>query len=353
MNEEFVDVAAIEKELKELWADMAAGKEQKEAVTRSCVHNLIVFAPGDKSDAEVNVIIGEVTVQNPGRVFILLPDLSSQEKKVSAWVSAQCYRTSGMRQQVCCEQIMVRAQGDAIQGLPSILEPLTIPDLPVFVWWRAPLTNSKLFNELLEFADRTIVDTSLQDDTQTIQEIIRILSQNHAICAFSDLNWARVTIWRELIARLFDSADTRSQLNEITRVEITARQPLSLQPLFLISWLGSRLKWRVDSKIKNEGDNIVLRCINGNNNLVDIVITKADKDLSVVRLHTTTTLFSVSATPESFHSEVSSLSTQKVSITHDKRIVRQNEADLLRKELQILGRDMGYEQAIQFLDGLF
>src|SRR5262245_62655719 len=128
MNEGFVDVAAIEKELKELWTDMSSEKGQKEAVTRTCVHNLIVYAPGERSDAEVNAIVAEVTIQNPGRVFILLPDPSSKEKKVSAWVSAQCYRTSGMRQQICCEQIMVRAQGDAVQELPSILDPLTIPD---------------------------------------------------------------------------------------------------------------------------------------------------------------------------------------------------------------------------------
>ena len=82
MNEGFVDVAAIEKELQKLWADMGAQKDgEREAVTRACVHNLVVYAPGENSDAEVNAIIGEVTVQNPGRVVILLPDPSKKEKK--------------------------------------------------------------------------------------------------------------------------------------------------------------------------------------------------------------------------------------------------------------------------------
>jgi glucose-6-phosphate dehydrogenase assembly protein OpcA len=351
MNESFIDVPAIEKELKKLWTDMSTQHAQQEAVTRACVHNLIVYAPGERSDAEVNATVAEVTVQNPGRVFILLADTSIKEKKVSAWVSAQCYRTSGMRQQVCCEQIMVRAHGESVQELPSILEPLMIPDLPVFVWWRASVSNEKVFNDLLEFAARTIIDSAIQDSNQSIQEIIQTLVHNMPVCAFSDLNWARITIWRELIARLFDASDTRSLLNEISRVEISSANTLSLQPLFIVSWLGCRLKWRIDSKILKDADNIRLRFIDGNNHNVDVVISKGTRPLENVRLVTDSKIFTVSCSEEAFRSEVSLQG--KVMFTQDKKIVALTEADLLRKELQIVGRDVGYEQMIQFLAGLF
>jgi glucose-6-phosphate dehydrogenase assembly protein OpcA len=352
MNEGFMDVAAIEKELKELWTDMSSEKGQKEAVTRTCVHNLIVYAPGEQSDAEVNAIVAEVTVQNPGRVFILLPEPSSKEKKVSAWVSSQCYRTSGMRQQICCEQIMVRAQGDAVQDLASIIDPLTIPDLPVFVWWRAPLSKGKVFEDLMEFANRTIVDSSIQSAGQSIQEINQLLVRNISACAFSDLNWARLTIWREMIARFFDSSDALPQLNEISRIEISSDQPLPLQPLFLISWLGSRLKWRIESKIKNEANHISLRCVNAHNRTVDVLISKGNTHLDSIRLLTETNIFSVSFTGEAFHVEVASPKTGKVTFSQDKKFVPLKEADLLRKELQIICRDQGYEETIQFLNTL-
>src|SRR5262245_47845557 len=115
MKTEFADVASLERELRELWEGMASKGAEQEAVTRACVHNLIVYAPGEKSDAEVNSIIAEITVQNPGRVFILLPDPASKNDRTNAWVSAQCYRTAGKREQVCCEQIMLRAEGEAVR----------------------------------------------------------------------------------------------------------------------------------------------------------------------------------------------------------------------------------------------
>jgi glucose-6-phosphate dehydrogenase assembly protein OpcA len=351
MNEAFIDVATIEKELKKLWTEMSTQHSQKEAVIRACVHNLIVYAPGERSDAEVNSIVAEITVQNPGRVFILLPDTSIKEKKISAWVSAQCYRTSGMRQQVCCEQIMVRAHGESVQELPSILQPLMIPDLPVFVWWRAPVSNEKVFNDLLEFAARTIIDSAFQDSNQSIQEIIQTLVRNVPLCAVSDLNWARLTIWRELIARLFDAIDARPMLNEISRIEIASDNPLSLQPLFILSWLGCRLNWVLDSKIMKVRDHIHLRFADANNHNVDVVISSGARALESVKLVTESKVFSVSSTAEAFRSEVTS--SGKVVFTQDKRLVPLTEADLLRKELQIVGRDVGYEQMIRFLESLF
>jgi glucose-6-phosphate dehydrogenase assembly protein OpcA len=358
MNEEFVDVAAIEKELQKLWADMGAGKSgEREAVTRACVHNLIVYAPGENSDAEVNAIIGEVTVQNPGRVVILLPDPSKKEKKANAFVSAQCYRTAGTRQQVCCEQIIVRADGEAVLELPSLLAPLVIPDLPVFVWWRTPVGKGIVFDELLEFADRAIIDTAIDDQSQNIQDVTQMLLQNKHLCAFSDLNWARLTIWRELIAKLFDAPDARHQLNEIIRLEVFSGRPFSLQPLFLVSWLGSRLNWKIDSTIKTENETIRLKGTNGSKKNVEIVISKSDsatedKNLESVRLHSENNSFSVSSKKELFHLEVSSLAARKVTFSQDQKFTSLDEADLLRKELQILGHDYAYEQALQFLNNL-
>ena len=215
-----------------------------------------------------------------------------------------------------------------------------------------------LFNELLEFADRAIIDTAIEDQSQNIQEITQILLQNKHLCAFSDLNWARLTIWRELIAKLFDVPDARHQLNEIIRLEVLSQRPFSLQPLFLVSWLGSRLNWKIDSRIKTENGTIRLKGTNGSKKNVEIVISKSDssagdKNLESVRLQSETNSFSVSCKKEFFHLEVSSLAAGKVTFTQDQKLTSLNEADLLRKELQILGHDFPYEQAIQFLNTLF
>jgi glucose-6-phosphate dehydrogenase assembly protein OpcA len=315
-----------------------------------------VYAPGERSDAEVNAVVADVTVQNPGRVFIVLPDPSSSEKKTNAWVSAQCYRTSGTRQQVCCEQIMIRALGDAVKELASILAPLTIPDLPTFVWWRAPLTQKPPFEDLLEFADRTIVDTAL-DHNENLRDVAQILIRNIPECALTDLNWARLTIWRELVARLFDAPDAKHQLREINQIEISAERPFSFRPLFLASWFGSRLRWKVSSKVQKHGTNVQFQCVNNVNRPVEVLIKKREhsevhRNLESVKIQTESTAFFVHRTEESFHVEASALATGKILCSEDRKAHPQSEADLLRTEVQILGRDNAYEQALQFLDSI-
>ncbi len=102
---------------------------------------------------------------------------------------------------------------------------------------------------------------------------------------------------------------------------------------------------------KVDGDTVHLRFIDANNRSVDVVISKGTRPLESVRLVTDSKVFTVSSTAETFRSEVTS--SGKVIFTQDKKLVNLTEADLLRKELQIIGRDVDYEQMIRFSEGLF
>lgn len=65
----------------------------------------------------------------------------------------------------------------------------------------------------------------------------------------TDLNWARLTPWRELIAQCFDPVNLRPLLDQLSEVhfEYEANSPRVLlhrmQALLLTGWLASRLKW--------------------------------------------------------------------------------------------------------------
>ncbi len=357
MNSEFVDVAALERELRDLWEQMSSAKQEgkQEAVTRSCVHNLIVYAPGRQSDAEVNSIIAEVTIQNPGRVFILLPDPFSTNNRTSAWVSAQCYRTSGKREQICCEQIMLRAEGEAVQEIPVILAPLIVPDVPVFLWWRSEMQERSIFSELLEFADRVIIDSALNHSGHhAMRKNTAVVKSAIGLCAFSDLDWARLTFWRDLAARLFDSPEARRQLPQISRLEIQAVEPMSYQPLFLASWLASRLDWKNASRIDSKSGSVRFECVNGSRK-VEIVISDSSPKLSGsnlqgVQLYTQDAKFLIAAADESLHVESLIHCEGAPGVRQLRKLETESEANLLRRELQILGRDRAYEQALEFLN---
>jgi glucose-6-phosphate dehydrogenase assembly protein OpcA len=354
MKTEFVDVASLERELRELWEGMASKGVEHEAVTRACVHNLIVYAPGEKSDAEVNSIIAEITVQNPGRVFILLADPASKNDRTNAWVSAQCYRTAGKREQVCCEQIMLRAEGEAVQEIPMILAPLIIPDMPVFLWWRSQMQQGTILKDLLESADRVIIDSALNaTGHQEMRKSTQVLKAAIAETAFSDLDWARLTFWRDLVARLFDSPEARKQLPEMKRVDIQAAEPMSYQPLLLSSWIASRLGWKFSSPINYQSGKVSFDCMNGNRK-TEITISAAKlgvagSNLQGIQLHTQAAKFSISVADDPTYLEYLAYCEGMPGVRQLRKFEAKSEASLLRDELQILGRDRSYEQALQFL----
>src|SRR5207245_2138248 len=70
-----------------------------------------------------------------------------------------------------------------------------------------------------------------------------------APCAFSALDWARLTPWRELVAQCFDSVETRPYLDRLTEVQIeyedlsNGARVQRGQSLLLAGWLASRLGW--------------------------------------------------------------------------------------------------------------
>ncbi|MFQ5990637.1 MAG: glucose-6-phosphate dehydrogenase assembly protein OpcA, partial [Candidatus Methylomirabilales bacterium] len=257
---ETVSVQTIERDLRNLWEQMAevSQAEQREPVMRACVLNLIVYAPGEQSVGEMGQIMAEVTTQHPSRIIVMLPNPEATQPHLNAWVTAQCYLAAGGRKQVCCEQIMITAEGGATDWLPSLVRPLLVPDLPVVLWWRnSPGAPSRLFNELLKTADRVIIDAAtLGDPLEGLANIAAVIKQKDRWTAFSDLSWARLTPWRDLIAGFFDGPDYRPYLWRPDRVEIECRkkpaddQVIPGSALLMMGWLATRLRWNIRTKPK-------------------------------------------------------------------------------------------------------
>ena len=85
-------------------------------------------------------------------------------------------------------------------------------------------------------------------------------------CALSDLNWGRITPWRQLISQFFDVPEYRTYLSGVTSIEIehcvapiatqmrTEMGDVSPNParaLLLAGWLKERLGWSLGEDISN------------------------------------------------------------------------------------------------------
>jgi glucose-6-phosphate dehydrogenase assembly protein OpcA len=249
-----VDVAGLERELAAMWRETArgAGGAEQAGVTRVCVLNLIVYAPAGARCEELDALLEEVAEQTPCRAIVVVADAAAGASRLDAHAAMRCRVGARDRKQVCGERVTVEAAGAALGAVASAVEPLLVPDIPTFLWWRdIPHFEDKLFGRLVELADRVVIDSAAFDHPhEDLARVARLLTERPRMM-LSDLNWARLTTWRDLVAGFWDAPASRARLDALDSVEIEYAPPpaapasVAAQALLAAGWLASRLGWRV------------------------------------------------------------------------------------------------------------
>jgi glucose-6-phosphate dehydrogenase assembly protein OpcA len=254
-----IDVGRLEKELAASWQSEAGAEEA--SVTRVCVLNLIVYASHEEDRAQLDELLDEVTARTPSRALVLISNRVSPEAKLEAYVSTRCQAESKGAKQVCGEQITIEASGAQVETAASAIEPLIVPDVPVFLWWKdIPHEEDKLFNRLVELSDRVVIDSLVFDHPHDdLRRLAQIISERRQYLLVSDVNWGRLTSWRNLIAGFWDVADYRPHLDALDHVSIDFDPPdvaageSAAQALLVVGWMASRLKWQPTGEFTREG----------------------------------------------------------------------------------------------------
>jgi glucose-6-phosphate dehydrogenase assembly protein OpcA len=246
------DVQGIEKALEALrkqYASPAAAREGQ-AGTRNSVANLVIYAGSEEDAAQATTAVAQLAGRHPSRTILLIADLEPGTPEVRASVSAHC-RLSGDGRRICYEEIRLRAAGRSGPHLRSIIDPLLISDLPVFLWWTGdPPVRDAVFQTLAAPADRLLIDSGhFRSPTPTLTRLGQFVEDEAIGVRVGDLNWNRLTSWREILAQLFDPPATADLLPAVRRVRIeraaaAGGAPASpAQSLLLAGWLAARLDW--------------------------------------------------------------------------------------------------------------
>jgi glucose-6-phosphate dehydrogenase assembly protein OpcA len=248
------NVATLEDELSELWRAAAEDPETEHPVMRASVLTLLAFVENEDDGRETFNLISRVIAQNPCRAILMAAEPRESPEGLSAWISAQCHLPPSGARQVCCEQIYVRARGETVKGLDNVVLPLIVPELPVYLWWRAGrFVPPSFLDHVLRVTNRVLVDSGRFEEPEAdLATLARQVERFRKVddMAFSDLNWARLTPCRELIAQNFDSDETRSCLQDLAEVKLEWHQEAgaegsrTAQALLMTAWLASRLGWR-------------------------------------------------------------------------------------------------------------
>lgn len=354
------DIQAIEGALARLRRQAAEAAEEEVFAIRTSVLNLVAYATDEQSARRAEAVIASLPSHHPSRSLIVLALPDAAEAGIDARLAAHCHLAgwvqqagSAVRRQVCCEEVSLTVRGQAARHLHSVIIPLLVSDLPVFVWWTGDLPRDEhLLGEMLDTADRFIVDTARFARPRKALPRLAALCRRRRDCAFGDLNWGRLAPWRELLALLVERPGVGALLGRIFRVEVRcAGGGFPIQGLLLAGWLASRLRWRPRA-LSGDGRRHTVTLSRGRRPLrVELVAEAAAAEpgaLLALRLEAEggragQRLSIARAGPGKAALEVH---TGETSFQEEAPLPLPGEGDLLSRELQVAGHDRAYEETL-------
>jgi glucose-6-phosphate dehydrogenase assembly protein OpcA len=252
---------------------------------RTSVMTLMAWVPERWVDAATETLAG-LAERHPSRTILLFPRRDVERDALDAEVDLRCFLRGGEEREICSEVIAIRLCGRRASAPATVVEPLLVPDLPVFLRWRGecPFGSPEL-EELVDITDRLVVDSSEWPDVESGYERLAELFDRAIV---SDIAWARTEAWREAIADLWpEVADANT---------VRVAGPL-VEALLLSRWLSTRLNREFELDHEPAGE---------------IELVEVDGHQAVPA-----------------------------------RFERLSGSDLLSAQLEIFGRDFAYEEAIR------
>jgi hypothetical protein len=221
-----VSVDEIEAQLARLRA--AAAGDDGTPHQRTSVMTHVAWVPPEWLDAAERTLEG-LAERHPSRTLILVPTTGSGDKDAGgglrASLSVRCFGEGDSA--ACGEVIELQLDEQRASAPASLVLPLAISDLPVFVRWRGePPFGSAPWADLVGVADRVIVDSSEWDELR-----YRELAQVFEETAVSDIAWARTYDWRLALAERWPAISEQEILIQGPRAEAT----------LVRGWLSARL----------------------------------------------------------------------------------------------------------------
>jgi glucose-6-phosphate dehydrogenase assembly protein OpcA len=153
------------------------------------------------------------------------------------------------RRHIAAEVIELRLRGLTSRAAASIVNPLLVPALPVFLRWRGrPPFGEAEADELIDVCDRLIYDSKEWPDTP---EAYSELPFQRTAC--SDIAWRRTEPWRGVLAGLWPGVGEMRSLY--------VRGPVAEASL-LAGWLRSRLDRDVEL-LQDDADELTAIAVDG------------------------------------------------------------------------------------------
>ncbi len=379
-----VRIEEVDSTLSSLWK-MSADNLRTGAnlQVRTSVLNLVICTPDIASAHYASKLLRSLSSTHLARATIVILDASPEAPDVlESWVTLRCFSMISDLMRHCFEQTTLLTSGQASRTLRTTLPGVLKAHLPAYLWWIGDTTGADdtIFHHVAELCERVVVDsaTFLRPE-QDIHALASYYNQTPQV-ALSDLNWGRLTSWRQLVAQFFDVPEYLPFLSGVERIEIEhAAAPLAephsgdnseeflpnpTAALLLAGWLKTSLnlalapdssqnlhethsgtyQWQL--KVPASGTSAVMRI------QPHIQSNLQAGSLCLVRLTCTTentrAIFTIKRDAGTDYVLTSVEAFQETPPRRTVNLpVRHDESELVRNELEIMGHDQLFEQALQ------
>ena len=224
---EDVSVADVERALWQLRDASAEGTEGPDLRTSVMTH--LAWVPAEWREAAVETLAG-LRERHPSRGILLFPAPSAPDG-IDAKVSVLAFPQRGGRRHIAAEVIQLTLRGRRATAPASIVTPLLVSDLPVFLRWRGELPfGSPELEQMVGVCDRLVVDSREWKDAAGAYRALESLFEQTAV---SDIAWRCTSPWRRALAGLWP------EIAEARELRVTGP---SAEALLLVGWLRSRLE---------------------------------------------------------------------------------------------------------------
>jgi len=222
---EDVCLADVDTALARLRAQAAA----ESASMRTSVMTHLAWVPAEWAEPARAALEG-MAERHPSRTILLFPEPDADDNRIDAQAEVERWEVPDTDRVLVTEVVELTLRGSRAKAPASIVAPLLISDLPVFLRWRGePRWDAPELEQLVGVADRLIVDSTEWDG---VPGSYARLGELFPLCAASDIAWARTSRWRSHLATMWP---------EIGGVETVRVRATAAQAWLLCGWLRSRL----------------------------------------------------------------------------------------------------------------
>lgn len=227
---------------------------------RPSLFNFVIYNKKNNREGYLNEIVDCLIKQYPCRILMITEDEEEKGDVLNTHVS-EIKAKSNSSTPFICEVINFDVSPSMRDRIPFLIRPNLKRLRPVYVLWGVdPTEDDHLFKEIEKYATRTIFDSeSVSHMSQFAKALLK--NKDRFEGAIGDLNWARNSNWRHLIAHQFNTAQKLEELRNTREVNITYN-PLStkyfshnkIQSVIFQAWLANTLGWEFETVLGTKED---------------------------------------------------------------------------------------------------